>query len=314
MKIVVTGALGHIGSRLIRALPDAFPGAEIVMIDNLATQRYASLFDLPAHGKYRFLEADVMTADLAGVFAGSSVVIHLAAITNAAGSFANRDQVELVNHHGTERVALACATTGAKLVYLSSTSVYGTQNEVVAEDCSADELKPQSPYAEAKLSGEVLLQQMGANHGLRFISCRFGTIFGISPGMRFHTAVNKFCWQAVMGDPISVWRTALNQVRPYLELGDAIEAMLHIVRTALFDNRVYNILTCNSSVAAIADIIRRLVPDLAIEYVDNQIMNQLSYDVSNQRSLAAGFSYRGSLEQGIEDTIKILEGARSWRN
>jgi nucleoside-diphosphate-sugar epimerase len=43
MKIVVTGALGHIGSRLIRALPDAFPDAEIVLLDDLSTQRYCSL-------------------------------------------------------------------------------------------------------------------------------------------------------------------------------------------------------------------------------------------------------------------------------
>ena len=46
MRIVVTGALGHIGSRLIRELAVALPGAEIVMVDNLATERYASLYDL----------------------------------------------------------------------------------------------------------------------------------------------------------------------------------------------------------------------------------------------------------------------------
>ena len=55
MKIVVTGALGHIGSRLIRELPARFPDAKIVMLDNLLTQRYCSLFNLPATGQYRFL-------------------------------------------------------------------------------------------------------------------------------------------------------------------------------------------------------------------------------------------------------------------
>ena len=47
MKIVVTGAIGHIGSYLIRDLSVQFPGAEIVMIDSMLTQRFPSLFNLP---------------------------------------------------------------------------------------------------------------------------------------------------------------------------------------------------------------------------------------------------------------------------
>ena len=58
MKLIVTGALGHIGSRIIRELPVLFPGVEIVMIDNMATQRYHSLFDLTSHGLYTFIEGD----------------------------------------------------------------------------------------------------------------------------------------------------------------------------------------------------------------------------------------------------------------
>ena len=57
MKIVVAGALGHIGSRLVRDLPFSFPGSEIVMVDNMMTQRYCSLFNLPKEGSYRFIEA-----------------------------------------------------------------------------------------------------------------------------------------------------------------------------------------------------------------------------------------------------------------
>ena len=88
MKIVVTGALGHIGSRLIRELPTMFPEAAIVLIDNLSTQRYCSLFNLPAPGQYDFLEADVLTADLTSIFDGATAVVHLAAITDATNSFA----------------------------------------------------------------------------------------------------------------------------------------------------------------------------------------------------------------------------------
>jgi UDP-glucose 4-epimerase len=312
MKIVITGALGHIGSRLIRDLPDRFPGAEIVMLDNLATQRYCSLFNLPPQGRFRFLEADVLTADLATIFTGASAVVHLAAITNAEASFKERQRVEQVNFEGTERVAQACIQAGAPLILLSTTSVYGPLAEVVDEDCGPEELKPQSPYAESKLRSEQMLQALGQEQGLRFVICRFGTIFGVSAGMRFHTAINKFCWQAVMGLPITVWRTALHQYRPYLDLTDAVASLCFIMQKKLYDNRIYNVVTANTSVDAIIKIISRFIPDVSIRYVDTEIMNQLSYHVANQRFRDVGFEYKGELLNGIRETLELLKGASSW--
>ena len=87
VKIVVTGAIGHIGSYVVRDLGTQFPNAEIAMIDNMMTQRYPSLFNLPTKGNYHFIEGDVNSIDLKSVFSDANVVIHLAAITDAAGSF-----------------------------------------------------------------------------------------------------------------------------------------------------------------------------------------------------------------------------------
>lgn len=310
MKIIVTGALGHIGSRLIREIPAAFPDAEVVLIDDLSVQRYCSLFELAGKGKYRFIEADILTADLDVLFLGADVVIHLAAITNAAGSFENAQQVEEVNYKGTEIVARACARAGAALIFLSTTSVYGTQEERVDEDCSADSLQPQSPYAESKLKAENFLQDSGFDPGFRFVILRLGTIFGTSIGMRFHTAINKFCWQATLGEPITVWRTAYNQKRPYLDLGDAVRAINFVMSRNLYDRRIYNVLTVNATVADVVSIISTHIPDLSIKYVDTKIMNQLSYDVANQRFIEAGFEFQGSLEKGIAETVQLLKGVR----
>ena len=309
MKIVVTGALGHIGSRLIQEIPNAFQGSEIVMVDNLETQRYSSLFSLPSPAQYRFIEADVTTSDLISIFEGADIVVHLAALTNAPESFRMKEKVERVNVEGTERVAEACLKAGSAMIFVSTTSVYGGTTGVVEEDCSPEDLQPQSPYAHSKLKAEQCLQRMGEENGLRFVICRFGTVFGVSPGMRFHTAVNKFCWQAVLGQPISVWRTALDQKRPYLELGDAVRALEFIMKKNLFDGRVYNVVTTHATVGEMIGILSDLIPGVSIEYVDHEIMNQLSYEVSTSRFRAQGFQFQGSLRRGIGETVQLLQSA-----
>jgi nucleoside-diphosphate-sugar epimerase len=275
MKIVITGALGHIGSRVIREMPSVFPRAEIVLLDNLSTQRYCSLFNLPSSGRYRFLEADILTADLASVFSGVDVVVHLAAITNASASFEIKNQVERVNFVGAQRVAQACVEAGCALIFPSTTSVYGVQAGVVDEDCPITDLRPQSPYAESKLKAEQYLQTLGKTEGLRFVICRFGTICGTSIGMRFHTA-------------------------------------FFIIDNDMFNNETYNVVTVNTTVREICKLIEETVPDITIEYVDSKIMNQLSYTVSNEKFGEAGFEFSGDLRTGILDTIGMLGNGR-WQ-
>ncbi len=312
MKLVVTGALGHIGSRLVRELPRELPDCgEIVLIDDLSTQRYASLFELPAGVRYRFLEADVASADLRPVIDGASAVLHLAAITDANASFEQRERVMAVNFEAVKRVAEACAAVGAALIFPSTTSVYGSQAEQVDEACGEDELRPQSPYAEAKLAAERWLSEYAGAARLRYVTLRFGTIFGVSPGMRFHTAVNRFAWQAVLGQPLSVWRTALDQARPYLDLDDAIRAVAFLLRAQRFDGEIYNVVTLNATVREIVDALRAHVPDLKVELVESRIMNQLSYRVSDARLRSLRFEPRGDLGRALGQTVDLLRGVRA---
>jgi nucleoside-diphosphate-sugar epimerase len=307
-RILITGPLGHIGSKFIHNIkPGDFE--EVILIDNLSTQRYPSLFNLPKGVNFNFIENDICTADLNKYFKDINVVVHLAAITDAAASVDRKEQVEEVNYYGTERVAKACVRNQCKLFFPSTTSVYGTQEEIVDESCSGDELKPQSPYADSKLRVEQLLAKLGRDEHLEFVICRFGTIFGISIGMRFHTAVNKFVWQACLGQPITVWRTAMNQKRPYLDLGDAVRAMTFMIRENIFTGEIYNVVTLNATVSDIISTITENIPALKVALVDAEIMNQLSYNVSNERFRALGFEFRGDIHKGIHETIALLNSA-----
>src|SRR5690606_23208352 len=127
---------GHIGSKLLHGIrPGEFE--DVLIVDNLSTQRHVSLFNLPAGVRFRFVEADMLEADLTALFAGAHAVVHLAATANAGASFASPEEAERVNHEGALRVARACLETGSRLFFPSTTSVYsasGRLSEEVGED------------------------------------------------------------------------------------------------------------------------------------------------------------------------------------
>jgi nucleoside-diphosphate-sugar epimerase len=310
-RLVITGATGHIGSRLIHSLrPGEFD--RVTLVDDLSTQRYASLMNLPTGVDFDFHQEDVCEADLTRRFEGHDVVIHLAAITDAVSSVRLAERVHAVNWRGTERVARACAETGCRLVFTSTTSVYGQQDGVVDEDCPESLLRPQSPYADSKLRAERAIERVGGEGRLRFVTLRLGTIFGPSVGMRFHTAVNKFIWQACTGQPLTVWRTAMDQKRPYLDLDDAVAALRFVVAEQAFPNAVLNVVTRNATVTEVVDAIRDKVPQLRVTLVDEWTMNQLSYEVACERFKGLGFEFHGDLRTSIGQTLRLLAAATGW--
>lgn len=307
-KLLITGALGHIGADLIRNLQEGL-FKEVVLLDNLESRRFPSLYNLPKKKHlYRFIQGDILTIDFNALLkkSGITTVIHLAAITDAEGSHKIPEAVEATNYHGLQRVADACLKNKVTLFFPSTTSVYGSQALRVDETCR--ELKPQSPYANAKLNSEMYLRKLGKK-GLRFIICRFGTIFGHSIGMRYDTAVNRFTWQAATGLPLTVWKTAWKQKRPYLYLGDCVRAINLILAKNRFDGETYNVLTQNFTVEDVVSTLRKFVPALAVHYVDSPIMNQLSYEVDDSKFRKQfGFKPKGNLKYGIGEKVRQLRG------
>lgn len=164
-------------------------------------------------------------------------------------------------------------------------------------------LKPQSPYAAIKLKEEEYLKK----NDIDYITLRFGTISGVSSGMRFHTAVNKFCLNAMLSKDIPVWKTSINQLRPYLSLKDAFRIVKYVINQNLFDRDVYNVLTSNLTVQNICDYISKYSSKkIKIKFVNSEIMNQLSYEVSVEKIKKKNFLFKGSIEEDIKETIDLL--------
>lgn len=300
MKVLISGALGHIGSYLIRELPKNIHLKKIYIVDNLDSQRFVSLFNLP-NSNYKFINKDLSKESFNEDKV--DIVIHFAAKTDATSSFYD-DEAYKKNKKITSKLVSYCKQHKAKLIFASSTSVYGTQDKIISENCKTSELKPQSPYAKIKLEEERLIRK-NLNKNL-FVILRLGTIYGYSVGMRFHTAVNKFCFQASSELPLTIWKTALHQKRPYLSIKDLGRSLIFIIKNKIYDGDTYNILTNNHTVDEIIRIIQKYKPLKKI-FVNSPIMNQLSYEVSNKKFKSRGFTFSGSLIKEIKRTMFILK-------
>ena len=180
------------------------------------------------------------------------------------------------------------------------------QKSIVDENCALEDINPQSPYAATKYKEELLVREYFKEKNLKTVTLRLGSICGISPGMRFHAAISKFCYQAATNQPLSVWETALKQKRPFLSLNDATKAIAFVIQNNLFDGGVFNLVTSNYSVEEIIEIIKKNVPNIKVELVKSKIMNDLSYDVSSKKFKDQGFIFSQNLEEGIKIQLNCL--------
>lgn len=304
MKLIVTGALGHIGSALIRNrhLIEAFE--QVVLLDDLSTQRYPSLFDLPIGPRYSLIQDDVAKGLTRSLCESADAVIHLAAITEPLASVSDPDWLYRNNLRITKHAADTCTATGTPLVFVSTTSVYTGGAEIIDE--SSTELNPSSPYAKCKLEEEQYVLQSAESQPRAVY--RLGTIFGVSPGMRFHTAVNKFCWQASTGQPIDVWSTAMDQRRPYLALADATDLLVKTVTDYIYPGEVVNAVTCDATVREVLAAIEAAGCHTNVKLTDSPLMNALSYRTSVTKALELGFRFNGSLSSDVAATLGLLKG------
>jgi len=305
MNLLVTGCCGHIGSFLVNNINKIKKIKKTFIIDNLNSTPVNSLFNSKKGNNLKFYKIDLTEKNSLNRFKKIDYVIHLASMTNAAGSFNKKKEMYKNNIDCMKNIIIFCKKKRAKLIHISSTSVYGKQASLVDETCEKKYLKPQSPYANIKLIEEKMLMKESKN--IKYTTYRFGTISGVSTGMRFHTAVNKFCFDASLDEPITVYKTALNQYRPYLSLKDAFKVFKFTIDNDLFKNEIYNALSENCTVNQILKKIKKFKKGIKIKFVNSEIMNQLSYHVDKKKLNNEGLLLENKIIYDIKDTIKLLE-------
>ena len=302
MVVLVTGGSGYIGSLLIRTLPKVreFEGATIRVLDNMASGKYYSLFDLPEAARYEFVLGDIRDeGDVRRALKDVEVVFDLAGITSVPLSFKDEKGTMEVNVEGARRLLEAASSAGVeRIVYSSSAAVYGNVSGFVKEDHPCN---PASPYAKSKLLAERLYLEAYEKWGLRVTILRLGTVYGFAPGMRFDTVVNKFVFLACIGSPLTVWRGAEECYRPYLYVGDAVNALIFASHKSEMVGNIYNVVTENAKLREVIDAITSSIPSVEVRYVEAPYKQQVSYGLDDSKIRSLGFEPQGSLKRGIKE-------------
>ena len=301
MKILITGGLGHIGSYLLENIGKIKFIKKIYIIDNLSTNRYCSLFNLPkTNKKIYFYQNDLSLKNALKNFKKVDVVLNLASLTDAEGSLKIKNKIYRNNLGIFDNILKYCKKNSSKLIHISSTSVYGEQRGLVDENCK--KLKPKSPYAEIKVKEENILKK----NKIRFVSYRFGTISGVSKGMRFHTAINKFCLYSVLGKPLPIWKSMMNKPRPYLSLRDAFKVIKFTIENNFFNNETFNILSENLTLKKIIGYFKKYKKTIKIKYEKSKLVNQYSYRVSNEKFTRKALLLKSNIYHDIKFTLKMF--------
>jgi nucleoside-diphosphate-sugar epimerase len=254
--ILVTGGAGYIGSKLVPALLES--AMPVRVVDTLWFGN-----SLPTHPQLEIIRGDLFDFDVAWL-EDVDAIIHLAGLSNDVSSeFAPELSIN-ANVGATARLAEAASEKASrrrlpiKLIFASTCSVYGrptngtsTVCDLLSEEYAAT---PTGIYARSKLAAELdLLRLAASNPHFCPVILRMGTVFGLSPRMRFDLVVNAFALDA--------WRKRVLTLegaeeiwRPLLHIDDAVGAYIGLLsrQLAQIRQRIFNLLGSNHRIGDLA--------------------------------------------------------------
>lgn len=231
-RVLVTGGAGFIGSHLARAIQRQ--GATLAVVDNLndfysPDWKRANLEETRRNGSVEFAHVDICNFDgLREVFVAfqPQVVIHLAAYAGVRPSIDRPRLYEQVNVGGTANLLELCREFEVgKLIFGSSSSVYGATSKSPFSEAHV-ELRPISPYAATKMSGELMCYTYAHLFSIPVVCLRFFTVYG--PRQRPDLAIHKFVALIEAGMPVPIFGDG-STGRDYTYVDDIVAGILAAV-------------------------------------------------------------------------------------
>lgn len=252
MKYLVTGGAGFIGSHLVDFL--IAEGHEVVVIDNLSSSNSARNL---VNRKAKFQNASVTDEGiLTSIASDVDGIFHLAAIPRVVRSVEEPLETHHANVNGFLQVLLHAKKLGVKLVFASSSSVYGKQAVPDMEETMIP--SPLSPYALHKLINEQYAQMFSRLFNMKTVGLRFFNVYGPRQSTKggYALVIGKFLEQLSNGQKMTIFGDG-NQTRDYTFVTDIVRGTYLAMTTELEHNfEAFNLGTgVETSVNQIAELI-----------------------------------------------------------
>lgn len=237
-QCLVTGGAGFIGSHLVTRL--VHEGWKVRVLDNLSTGSYGNL--LHVAGRIEFCEGDVTRpVTCARAVDGIDVVFHQAALASVPMSLERPLDVHRVCATGTLTLLDACRRGGVRrVVYAASSSAYGNSLDPLKQESQRPEVL--SPYAAAKLAGELYAQAFAASFGLETVCLRYFNVFGPrqDPNSPYSAVIPLFATAVADGRRPKIFGTG-EQSRDFVYVENVVEANVRAAVTPNVAGRVFNV-------------------------------------------------------------------------
>ena len=217
MKYAVTGGAGFIGSNLVKNLVER--GNEIIVIDNLNTGKKKNV--KKNLKKINFFEVDIRDfSTIEDIMKNVDGIFHEAALASVQDSFRIPDKFFDVNVKGTENIFKIGKKLGIKVVYASSSSVYGNPISIPIKE--NDDKNPLNPYAKTKLENDKMAEKYAKN-GLKVIGLRYFNVFGPGQSKEYAGVIKLFLERIQQGLSPLINGDGL-QVRDFVYVDDVVNA------------------------------------------------------------------------------------------
>ncbi|MEP6945705.1 MAG: SDR family oxidoreductase [Acidobacteriota bacterium] len=310
-RVLVTGGAGFIGSNLADEL--IRQGARVTIIDNFSTGNRENLEEIAGH--FEFIEGDINDdAAVSKAIEGVEVIFHEAALPSVPRSVENPAETHRACVDGTFNLLVKAKETGVRrFIYAASSSAYGDQPILPkVESMPAD---PLSPYAVAKLTGELYCRAFNNVYGLETMALRYFNVFGPrqNPSSPYSGVISRFIDALMTGMTPVIYGDGA-QSRDFTYIANVVDANIRAAQATEGLGQTLNVANGDQiTLNRLLEVLKGITNTQAVtaEYLPARTGDVKHSQADNTRAVEwLGYQELVGLEEGLKNTIAWWKTSR----